>query len=52
MKIYHFIIDRKNSAVHIHPRVEYDDVELVYGTSTLKDNNVKITFFMVGDCSP
>ena len=40
MKIYHFIIDRKNSAVHIHPRVEYDDVELVYGTSTLKDNNV------------
>jgi len=40
MKIYNFIIDRKNSALHIHPRVKYDSVELVYGPSTLKNNNV------------
>jgi len=40
MKIYSFIIDRKNSALHIHPKVEYDYVELVYGPSTLKENNV------------
>lgn len=43
MKIYSFIIDRKKSALHIHPRVEYDSVELTYGNLSLKDSIFDVT---------
>ena len=40
MKIYSFIIGSKRTAIHIEPQVDYGDVNLTYGPSTLKEKNV------------
>lgn len=54
MKIYSFIKDSKRSAIEIKSTVKYDDLELVYGPSTIKDNN-KFTIYKGNkpfDCLP
>ena len=40
MNIFSFIIDRKRTAIHIEPRVDYDSVEINQGNLILKENNV------------
>ena len=39
MNLYSFIIDRKRTAIHIEPRVDYDSAEINKGNLTLKENN-------------
>ena len=39
MKVYSFKADNKRSAIEIEAKVEYDDVALKRGPSTIKENN-------------